>query len=177
MIGYIAFIRGINVGGKNIIKKEKLSEIFTSAGLRDVETFIQSGNVYFRSEEDASEIKIRTEKALFDFMGNNVPVMILPQELLKEVLSEDPFRDIPHDPEIKTYYVFLEGEPKNDISVPYKSEKDGITFFYRKGLIFCAVSVPVKGKYFYPNATLEKQTGTPATTRNIRTITALAEIG
>ncbi|MCK6605026.1 MAG: DUF1697 domain-containing protein [Ignavibacteriaceae bacterium] len=176
MTGYIAFIRGINVGGKNIIKKEKLAEIFVSAGLNNVKTFIQSGNVFFTTGGDTGQIKNDIEEALYKHLGNRVPVMIMAQSYIAEVVNEYPFKDIPADPDLKTYYVILEGDPAKDIPVPFESEKDGILFFHRKGLIFCATSKPVNGKYFYPNAVLEKLSGTPATTRNIKTMKALAEI-
>jgi len=51
MIKYFAFLRAINVGGKNLIKMEDLKKIFESLGFKNVRTYIQSGNVIFESSE------------------------------------------------------------------------------------------------------------------------------
>jgi len=57
---YLALLRGINVGGKNIIAKDDLRECFENLGLASVRTYIQSGNVLFRSES-ASVAKLTTK--------------------------------------------------------------------------------------------------------------------
>jgi uncharacterized protein (DUF1697 family) len=49
---YIAFLRGINVGGKNKIKMENLREVFGSLGFENVKTYINSGNVIFETDEN-----------------------------------------------------------------------------------------------------------------------------
>ena len=45
----VALLRGINVGGKNMLPMKKLAAMFAAAGCVDVQTFIQSGNVVFRA--------------------------------------------------------------------------------------------------------------------------------
>ena len=52
---YLAFLRGINVGGKNKLLMRDLSAMFSDAGCEDVRTFIQSGNVIFRASPDISD--------------------------------------------------------------------------------------------------------------------------
>ena len=52
---YLALLRGINVGGKNIILKEELRQLFEDLGFESVRTYIQSGNVLFRSSEKTSK--------------------------------------------------------------------------------------------------------------------------
>ena len=51
MLQYIAFLRGINVGGHRV-KMDRLRAIFAELGLKDVSTFIASGNVLFSTESD-----------------------------------------------------------------------------------------------------------------------------
>ena len=48
---FLALLRGINVGGNNVIKKEELAGCFEDLGFRNVRTYIASGNILFRSEE------------------------------------------------------------------------------------------------------------------------------
>ena len=65
MIVYVALLRGINVGGKNIIKMTDLKTCVESLGLENVETYIQSGNVLFRTgEADQVHLESRLEEAL-----------------------------------------------------------------------------------------------------------------
>ncbi len=47
---YISFLKGINVGGNNIIKKEVLKELYENLGFKKVTTYIQSGNIIFMAE-------------------------------------------------------------------------------------------------------------------------------
>jgi uncharacterized protein (DUF1697 family) len=70
---YVALLRGINVGGNRIIKMEQLRAIFTAAGARDVETYIQSGNVVFSHPRPTAA---RFEKAIAEATGFDVPVML-----------------------------------------------------------------------------------------------------
>ena len=49
MTGYVALLRGINVGGNNLIRMPALKACFDAGGFEDVSTYIQSGNVLFRS--------------------------------------------------------------------------------------------------------------------------------
>ena len=66
---FVAFLRGINVGG-HIVKKEKLIEAFTSLGFQNVSTFKQSGNVIFKaSTTDVEEIKNRIQDKLRNMQG------------------------------------------------------------------------------------------------------------
>ena len=54
---YIAMLRGINVGGKHKIKMEALEKIFNDFGYNNVQSYIQSGNVFFDSDEIISTHK------------------------------------------------------------------------------------------------------------------------
>ncbi|RPI70922.1 MAG: DUF1697 domain-containing protein, partial [Ignavibacteriales bacterium] len=64
-IQWLALLRGINVGGNNIIKMADLKTCFESLKFSDVETFIQSGNIIFKSEEkDKFILTDKIEKAL-----------------------------------------------------------------------------------------------------------------
>ena len=62
---YLALLRGINVGGNNIIKMADLKACFESLGLTDVVTYIQSGNVIFKSaEKDKAKLTKMIEAGL-----------------------------------------------------------------------------------------------------------------
>ena len=52
---YLALLRGINAGGKNIISKEELCQLFIDLGFENVRTYIQSGNILFRSDKKSAK--------------------------------------------------------------------------------------------------------------------------
>ncbi|AIQ62265.1 hypothetical protein PSTEL_03170 [Paenibacillus stellifer] len=59
MAVYISLIRGINVGGNNIVKMQELKALFEDLGFRNARTYIQSGNVVFEAGEEGSGESIR----------------------------------------------------------------------------------------------------------------------
>ncbi|MCA9364814.1 MAG: DUF1697 domain-containing protein [Candidatus Moranbacteria bacterium] len=62
---YIAFLRGINVGGKNKIEMARLKKCFESLGYENVSTYINSGNVLFQTKEsDGKKLVTEIEKAI-----------------------------------------------------------------------------------------------------------------
>lgn len=78
MTQYLVLLRGINVGGKNIIKMVDLKSSFEAMGFSNVLTYIQSGNVLFQSDEkDKAILTTKIEKGLskrFDFLARVVVV-------------------------------------------------------------------------------------------------------
>ena len=71
---YIAMLRGINVSGQKIIKMERLRASFEALGLSDVKTYVQSGNVIFKTTK-ASEDSLRNKiaKKILDDFGHWFP--------------------------------------------------------------------------------------------------------
>lgn len=90
---YIAFLRGINVGGKNIIKMKDLKMHFENAGLSEVQTYIQSGNILFRSESDEKSLIELIEGIVQSEFELTVPVIIRTFEELNNILSRLPFSE------------------------------------------------------------------------------------
>ncbi|WP_033221666.1 DUF1697 domain-containing protein [Kitasatospora phosalacinea] len=88
---YIAFLRAVNVGGRTV-KMDRLRELFTGLGLEGVRTYIQSGNVFFRTAEtDRAALAARIEAGLEAGLGYRVPVMLRTVEEVEALLALDPF--------------------------------------------------------------------------------------
>ena len=67
---FVALLRGVNVGGQNSVSMAALKESFARLGLKDVRTFINSGNVLFRSSAaDARTLERRIDRILADEHG------------------------------------------------------------------------------------------------------------
>jgi uncharacterized protein (DUF1697 family) len=87
----IAFLRGINVGGKNIIKMVDLKGAFERCGMENVSTFIQSGNVIFETEKKSiHEIVAVLEETLSKSFNYQSRIVVLSQSQLKRVVAESP---------------------------------------------------------------------------------------
>ncbi|MEZ5255344.1 MAG: DUF1697 domain-containing protein [Ilumatobacteraceae bacterium] len=87
---YVALIRGINVGGKNVIRMAPLRAEFESHGFERVETYVQSGNVVFESTRPRNELEPAIEQLLDERVGARVPVMIRSHAELAQVVASAP---------------------------------------------------------------------------------------
>ena len=110
---YIAFLKGINVGGKNCIKMPELIRIFSDLGLKNVKTYIQSGNIIFQTT--AASIK-----GLADTISHNINrtkgikpyVHLILENDLQTIVSKMPFTKDEHDVE-NVHFYFLETIPES----------------------------------------------------------------
>jgi uncharacterized protein (DUF1697 family) len=85
---YISFLRAVNVGGR-VFKMADLRACLTQAGLEDVETYIQTGNVRFRTAmRSRPKVERYVEQALADGCGFDVPVVMLSPEELSRVYDD-----------------------------------------------------------------------------------------
>jgi uncharacterized protein (DUF1697 family) len=92
MATYVALLRGINVGGNRIIKMADLREMFAAAGARDVETYIQSGNVVFgHAARSAAKLAADLERQIAKDTGFAVPVVLRTADELGAVIAANPF--------------------------------------------------------------------------------------
>ncbi len=106
MSRYVALLRGINVGGKHLIKMAALAECFQGAGMTDVVTYIQSGNVVFTSGAAAAAVCEELERAIERSFGMKVPVMLRTDRQLKRVVVAAP-AGFGEDPETYRYDVIF----------------------------------------------------------------------
>lgn len=88
---YVAFLRGINVGGKNLISMSELAECFRGAGFRDVRTYIQSGNVLFTADRTpATELETSIERMLEERFGFPILVVVRSRDELAATIAAAP---------------------------------------------------------------------------------------
>jgi uncharacterized protein (DUF1697 family) len=89
---YIALLRGINVGGNTMLKMSDLKPCLERAGLGNVHTYINSGNVGFDSDGSEGDLVLGIERAIETEFGRSVPVMIRSQNEISRIISANPFR-------------------------------------------------------------------------------------
>lgn len=112
---YLALLRGINVSGKNIIKMEDLRKRMEAAGYAAVETFIQSGNILFTSDEKPPDkIAMELEAFLKQEYGYDITVFVVTKKELIKAIDNNPYVDGRIEEEAgfkKLYVTFLSGKP------------------------------------------------------------------
>jgi uncharacterized protein (DUF1697 family) len=90
MTQYVALLRGINVGGKNLIKMTELRACFEAQGFWDVATYIQSGNVLFGSAGSARAMTRRIEEALATTFSYRATVFLRSRRQLRDIVERAP---------------------------------------------------------------------------------------
>lgn len=177
MLSYVALLRGINVGGKNLIKMPALKACFEANGFEDVATFIQSGNVLFGSPETrASELANTIEEVLGQEFGYAATVVVRNRTQMRVVVHRAP-KGFGAEPAKYRYDVIFLKEPLTAkaaiTSVPTKPGVDeahagtGVLYFSRliskatQSRLSRIVSSPI-----YPSVTI----------RNWNTTTKLLEM-
>ena len=110
---YIAFFRGINVGGKNILPMKELVSVLRESGLKNIKTYIQSGNAVFRSkEENIMLLSNRIGLKIKEKYGFEPNTQVLGLKELEDAISENPFPEAESKPE-SLHLGFLAARPKN----------------------------------------------------------------
>ena len=90
---YVALLRGINVGGRNLIRMSDLAACFSAHGFEDVATYIQSGNVLFRADEqNRAELVARIEQMLSSAFDYRACVALRDADEMRAVVDEAPDR-------------------------------------------------------------------------------------
>lgn len=88
---FIAFLRGINISGKNKVPMAELKVCFEELGFADVKTYLNSGNIAFSSEQDDKDsITSNLEQKLKETFCFHIPVFVISQKELEDVLSHAP---------------------------------------------------------------------------------------
>jgi uncharacterized protein (DUF1697 family) len=171
---YVAFLRGINVGGHHKVPMADLQSELRKINLKNIITLLNSGNVLFESNENDLENKISTH--LEKVFGFQIPTIIRRAEMIIEMLNNNPFKDIEITQDIRLYVSFLKNESSDELTLPWKSADNsyeiiGIT----DNTIFSVLDVSIS-KTPEAMATLTKYFGKEITTRNWNTISRIRKL-
>ena len=169
---YIALLRGINVGGHNMIKMAELKQVLEKMGLQKVKTYIQSGNVLFESEKEADTLSQQLEEEIKKEFGFSVPVVLRTAEELDQVINDCPF----------SIDSLLEGESVQVAFLTETPSLDGINQLSAVNSGMDEYQINGKNVYLFfrqsiRNSKLATQLpklGVPATVRNWKTVIKLA---
>jgi len=163
---YVALLRAVNVGGTGKLPMSTLKQMCEEVGLKQVRTYIASGNIVFKSDTEEAEIKSALEGRLQAYAGKPVGVLVRSAGEIAAVLARNPFRGEPGN---RTVALFVD-DPFPADALDYATGVRGeqlrlgereIYILYGNGMADSRLRIPV---------------GNAGTARNMNTIAKLVEM-
>jgi uncharacterized protein (DUF1697 family) len=176
LASHVALLRGINVGGKNMLPMADLVKMFSKTGCENVRTFIQSGNVIFNADADLAErIADLISAQIAKKFGCKIPVVLRTARQLENVVANNPF--------IKTgtlgdilHVMFLANLPKPEAVAQLDAKRSPPDeFIVRNREIFLKLPNG-NARSKLTNAYFDSKLATVSTVRNWRTVLKLEEL-
>jgi uncharacterized protein (DUF1697 family) len=172
---WIALLRGINLGARNKVAMSDLRALFSDLPAEDVTTYVQSGNVLFRSPGARDDLTQAIEREIRSRFGLDVTVLLRTKDELAAVAAGNPFAADEPDPR-KLHATFLAERPEpGRVSALDEKQFEPDRFDVTRDVVYLHCPDGY-GRSKLSNAFFEKQLGVAATTRNWRTVTALVEL-
>lgn len=171
---YIAFLRGINVSGQKMIKMAALQEMFNALNLKNVKTYIQSGNVIFQYKgDDLTTLQKKIEKKIKETFGFDVPVILVPADSIEGVLKNNPFIKKKACDFEKLYFIFFNGNIDKAGLEKISQGSYGTDEFSIKGNVIYLHLPNNYGNTKLNNNFFESKLKIIASARNLKTLNAL----
>jgi uncharacterized protein (DUF1697 family) len=171
--GRASLLRGINVGGHHQIPMARLRTLYETLGLEAVQTYIQSGNVVYRTPIDAPDRSTEIEAAINAEFGWAIRVLERTHGDLARLIADDPF---PMADPARRSVMFLFGSVTDEVRREYGSVMAGDDQ---------ARLIGAEMHLLYPNGLgrtpllkilTDRRLGVPTTTRNMRTVLRLVDL-
>jgi uncharacterized protein (DUF1697 family) len=174
MPAYVAFLRGINVGGNKTVPMARLKALFEALGFTSVKTHLNSGNVVFASgEKDRAKLTENIEAAVEKEFGFRPTTMLRDAAALKKVVAKNPFPAMAEDGPSHLVVMLLAAKPDKDAAKRLAAAYQGIEEIKIAGEEAYVTYPNGIGKSKLTNVLLEKQFGVAGTARNWNTVTKL----
>lgn len=165
---YVALLRAVNVGGRTA-KMERVRDLFEQAGCTDVRSYIQSGNVCFRTTRGRKGARAAIEASLADGLGFDVPVVLRTRAEIAHAIGLDAFAGVCVTPDTRLCIVFVAEPLPRGLKFPIVSPKGDVEVLgATDGEAFVVITNP-PGRAANPAAFLEKTFQVPSTTRFLHT--------
>jgi uncharacterized protein (DUF1697 family) len=171
---FVAFLRGINVGGNKTIPMARLKALFETLGFESVRTHLNSGNVAFASgEKDRAGLTKEIEAAIEKEFGFRPATMLRDAAALKKIVAKNPFAEMAKDDPSHLVVMLLSAKPDKDagkrLAAAYQGPEE-IRIVGEEAYVTYPNGI---GKSKLTNTLLEKHLGVSGTARNWNTVTKL----
>jgi len=169
----IGLLRGVNVGGHCKISMQELRSICVSLGLRDPQTYIQSGNVVFgATTRDVAKLADRLESAIEKQLGFRPKVILRTADDLRKIVGRAPFGERPDFNPAKLAVLFLADSPPAEVRSKVLAIKVGPEEIQSEGRELFIYFPDGMGRSKFPPV-LDRTLKMPATARNWNTVNKL----
>lgn len=170
---YAILLRGVTPTGRNRVPMAELRIALAEAGLRDVRTYIQSGNVIARSGLDQAAVEALVHEVIARAIGADIAILARTHAQLKYVMAHNPF---PPEAASRTYFSLLAANP----SAPLVEELRRLDFSPDDvrivgSVIYTLYATKLSDSKFHNNF-FERKLKVAATTRNFNTLSRLVEL-
>ncbi len=170
---FVAMLRGINVSGQKKVNMAELRQLLSDIGLHDLESYIQSGNIIFKADQDADKLAGVIRESILNHFGFEVPTLVLPAAEMDLIIQKNPFQDKDLS---KLHVTFLSSQPNSQLveSLPLSSNpNEGYLVNGKVIYVYCPDGY---GRTKINNMFFERKLKTAATTRNWKTCLTLWEM-
>ena len=172
---FIALYRGINVGGKNIVKMEALRAFHEKLGHKDVKSYIQSGNMIFSAKGTSEAIAKKTADEFEKTFGFPARIAVLDAKRLKTILDGNPYAKVAAEIPKTVHAGICEGDPDGAALKALLAKTKGTEKFVTgKGILYLHAPDGFGTSKFA--LAMEKASGVPMTVRNWNTMATLWEM-
>jgi uncharacterized protein (DUF1697 family) len=173
----VSMLRGVNVGGHNRIKMDALRALYESLELRDPQTYVQSGNVVFRTDKrDLVALAKRIEDAIEEEFGFRPAVILRTTSELRDAIARNPFAKRTGIEPGKLLVNFLASDPGREVRdavLSLKTDPEELRMDGRELYIYFPNGM-ARPKMSW--AFVERMLKTPGTGRNWNSVNKLLEM-
>lgn len=172
---YIALFRGINVGGNNKLPMKELAAVLEGLGLRDIRTYIQSGNVVFTGKEpDKTKLAAMIGAAIKKSHGFEPWVLLLEAEALEKAIRQNPFPEAEADGKSLHFNFLASVPPKPDLAGIEKVRAASERWQLKDDVFYLHAPDGIGRSKLALN--MERLLGVPMTGRNWNTVSKLQKM-
>lgn len=173
MSTYIILLRGVTPTGKNKVLMAPLREVLEAAGLEEVQTYIQSGNVLARSELSAPSVEALVHDTIRKSTGGDIRVVARTPAQIASILEANPFADA--DPP-QPYFTLLAEKPEEELLDEFLNTDFGPDkVIHHNNTLYTLYATKLSDSKFN-NMLFERKLKVAGTTRNINTMRRLMQM-
>jgi uncharacterized protein (DUF1697 family) len=173
----VSMLRGVNLGPHNRVKMEELRDLYVSLKLREPQTYVQSGNVIFRTDErDLVKLVKRIESAIEKKFGFQSDVVLRSTAQLRDVVARNPFAKRRGIEPGKLLVTFLAGDPGEEARAKVRAIKCAPDELWIEGSEAYLYFPNGAGRPTLSWAAIPKTLKVSGTARNWNSVTKILEI-
>lgn len=173
---FIALLRGINVSGRNKIPMSELRSLCAELGWKDVQSYIQSGNLVFKAESTPAKLETALEQAIEGRFGLSIPILVRAAAVWPDYIKDNPYPEASQSEPNLVMLALSKAAPKPDAAEKLRERAvcgerisqvgDSLWVHYAEGVAKSKLSP----------ALFDRLVGSSVTARNWRTVLKLQEM-